>query len=160
MIIQRIVFVAYLAFTLASCSYEPTTLEIPKAAVDVRQFSFLSGNAYQRDYTFEATYPSTPVLEFYRERIAKPWVLCDWTGPEWSNFIDAQGGKERSVHQRLYMWVNPTEGRTLMLSMRYYSAKNAQEVPDNTSQHIVLVEYFHADVADSIKRLNLKCTGL
>jgi hypothetical protein len=147
------------AFTLGACSYHPTALEIPKEAVSVRQFAFLSGNAYQTDFTLEATYPSMPVLEFYRERIGKPWVLCDWTGPEWSHFVDAQGGEERSVHQHLYMWVNPTEARTLMLSMRYYSAKRVEVAPDNTQQRIILVEYFHADVADFIKRLNLKCPG-
>jgi len=44
-----------------------------------------------------------------------------------------------------------------MLSMRYHAPENCGDVPDNETQHILLVEYTAANVADTINQLNLHC---
>jgi hypothetical protein len=143
---------------LVGCTHEPTPLPVPNGATDVERFSILDGQAFQTQFTLQADYPAAPALSFYTGQIASPWVHCDW-GPEWSRFGDVQGAASYTVHQQLHMWVNHEAQRTLMLSMRYRSPDKCCEVPDNSLQHIMLVEYFGDDVEETIKRLELRCSN-
>jgi len=156
--IARTLWLSFLlAASLVACTRDPTPLDVPASGHDVKRFPILNGRAFQTQFTLQATYPATPALDYYRTHIPKPWVLCQWSGPEWSRFVDAQSDEHFTVFQQLYMWVNPEAQRTLMLSMRYHAPENCGDVPDNETQHILLVEYTAANVADTINQLNLHC---
>jgi len=156
--IRKLASLTILALVLSACSREPTPIEIPPGASSVEGFPLaVQGGAFQTQFTLHATYPATPALDFFRAHIGTPWVLCEWTGPEWSRFVDAQSEKHFTVFQRLYMWVNPEASRTLMLSMRYHAAENCGDAPDNDTQQILLVEHLATDVAGEIKQLQLRC---
>jgi hypothetical protein len=143
---------------VCACTREPTPIDVPSGASSVERFPLaIQGGAFQTQFTLQAAYPATPALDFYRAHILKPWVLCEWSGPEWGNFIDATSKAPVRVHQLVYMWVNREANRTLMLSMRYYSAPDSLSAPDNDSQRVLLVEYMAPDIPSSIKDLNLRC---
>jgi hypothetical protein len=152
----RLCSVAILIALLCACAREPTPIDVPPGATSVERFP-IRGGAFQTQFTLQATYPAAPALDFYRAHIAKPWVLCEWSGPEWGNFIDATGKAPVGVHQLLYMWINREANRTLMLSLRYDSAPDSHSAPDNDSQSVLLVEYMAPDIPGLIKGLKLRC---
>lgn len=152
-------WVAVAAVLLSACSesYVPTPLLVPEAAIDLNQFEFLQGRAFQTDFTLKVSYPATPAFEHYLKVVPPPWVRCDWSGPDWQSHLDATQGPVRTVHQQLHMWVNRDARRTLMLSTRYYSAADCAPTPLNDDQRVVVVEYFDVDVDDTISALKLTC---
>jgi hypothetical protein len=155
--IRQLMSIGIVTALLCACTPKPTSVEIPSNATSVERFSILNGHAFQTQFTLDAVYPATPALEFYRARLGEPWVLCEWSGPQWQNFEDAQQTPRVGVHQLLYMWINREANRTLMLSMRYYSAPSSRIVPDNNAQKVLLVEYLTPDITRSINELNLRC---
>ena len=155
---MRIVVLVVLWMLLCACTQEPTELSVPASAQSVERFPIFSGRAFQTQFTLHAAYPLTPALDYYQAHIGKPWSYCEWSGPEWQNFVDAQGDPPFAVHQQLHMWVNREAQREIMLSMWYESDKNAN-APDSDVQNILLVEYMKSNVSDTIKRLKLRCTS-
>ena len=155
---MRIAVLVVLWMLLCACTQEPTALSVPAGAQSVERFPILGGRAFQTQFTLQAAYPSTPALAYYKANIGKPWSYCEWSGPEWGNFIDAQGDTPYAVHQQIHMWVNREAQREIMLSMRYESDQNTK-APDSNVQNIVLVEYMKSNVSDTIKRLKLRCTS-
>jgi len=153
---MRLAWLVALGALLSACAQEPTAFDIPTSATSVERFPILGGNAFQTEFTLEATYPRTPALEFYRDHFGTDWLLCEWSGSEWQSFIDAQGDIPLFVHQQLYMLVNRKAQREIMLSMRYISEQNGS-LPDSNIQHIVIVEYMNSDSSETIKRLELRC---
>lgn len=153
---MRVAALVALGVLLCACSQNPTSIGVPAIAESIERFPILGGSAFKTQYTLKAAYPLTPALEYYRVQFGKPWLLCEWSGPAWHYFIDAQGDTPFAVHQQLYMWVNREAQREIMLSLRYLSEQNAT-LPDSDVQNVVLVEYMHANVAETVERLKLRC---
>ena len=153
--------VVALALLLTACpeAHVPTSLAVPNGAIDLKQFIFLEGRAYQTDFTLKIAYPATPALEHYLKAIPKPWVRCAWSGPDWESHLDGTEGPTRTVHQQLHMWINRDARRTLMVATRYISPGDCAPQPLNDEQRIVVVEYFGVDVDDTISALKLTCPG-
>ena len=104
----------------------------------------------------DVKFPQSPAVDFYQKSLNAPWVKCEWASA-WSSHVDAQGTEPFTVHQQLHYWVNPEIERTLMLTLRYHSTDDSWEIPDNDTQHIVVVEYLRTSVADTISHLKLRC---
>jgi len=153
---MRLASLVALGALLSACAQEPTAFDIPASAKSVERFPIFGGNAFQTEFTLEATYPQTPALEFYRDHFGTPWLLCEWSGSEWHSFIDAQRDIPLVVHQTLYMLVNRKAQREIMLSMRYISEQH-RSLPDSNVQHIVIVENMNSNASETIKRLELRC---
>jgi hypothetical protein len=159
MMAARLLSVMVAAAALVGCAQRetPTVIPVPPGAMDLRQFSFVNGKAFQTDFTLRARFPETPALQHYVKVVGDPWVRCEWSQPEWQRFIDGTVTPNQTVHQQIHMWINPGARRTLLLSTRYYSATAHNRVPDNDNQRVVVVEYFGEDTKEVISRLNLKC---
>lgn len=148
------------ALLLHGCAREPTAIPLPPGAVSVERFPLaIAAGGFQTQFVLKVAYPATPALDFYRSHFGSAWTRCEWSGPDWQRFSAMHEQQLANVHQQLYMWVNREERRTIMLSMRYYSAQVSDRVPDNDEQHIMLVENLAADVDATIQALNLKCPG-
>jgi hypothetical protein len=148
-----------LATVLAACAPRevPTRLSPPKGATNVREISFPDGSAHQTDFTLAVRYPTNGALEYYSKALPNSWQRCDWSGPEWGSFLDGTVNPVETVHQQLHMWINRSAHRTLMLSMQYRSPSDCAPVPTTDEQQVVVVEYFDADVDDTISKLKLQC---
>jgi hypothetical protein len=151
-----------LCILLMACgaAEEPTRLAVPEGAIDVRQVDFLHGQAHQTDFMLKVRFPANPAFEHYLKMISKPWIRCDWSGPEWQSFLDATSGHVHTVHQQLHMWINRDARRSLMLSMRYQSPTDCAPQPVNDDQRVAVVEYFGVDLDEMIGRLNLRCPAV
>jgi hypothetical protein len=148
-----------LAMASAACAprEEPTRVPPPSGAIDVREVDFQGGSGHQTDFILRLKYPTNSALDYYSKALPKPWQRCDWSGPEWESFLDGTVSPEQRVHQQLHMWINRSAHRTLMLAMRYRSPGECAPVPTNDQQHVIVAEYFGADVDETISKLKLQC---
>ena len=156
--------VALGALLLLGCGMHaesPTSLPVPTQATDLEQRSVFEGSAFQTDFTVHAQFPASPARQHYLALVQAPWVPCEW-GPKetpegWSSFLDATVTPLRTVHQQLQVWINPQSKRMLLLSVRYYSLGRSIRNPDSDEQRVVVIEYFHQDLPETIAQLNLSC---
>ena len=138
-----------------------TSLSVPVGATDLQQRSVFGGSAFQTDFALHAHFPASPARQHYFALVREPWVPCEW-GPKetpegWSSFLDGTVMPLVTVHQQLQVWINPQSKRMLLLAVRYYSSGRSFRNPDSDEQRVVLVEYFHQDLAQIVAQLNLSC---
>ena len=114
-------------------------------ALEVRKISFPENNGRQINYKLSLEYPITALMDENFQQLKKlGWSRCSGYHKGWENYVDSSKGDglERSVFQNNIYWFK--SGTLLTISMRYYAGvtKNKQclEVPDNTQQHVVVLE--------------------
>ena len=155
---RRLLYIVILALLSTACSraQEPTRLPLPSGADGAEEYQLFGDGAYQTSFSINVAYPANPAFEHYAAALDITWGLCD-SMPEWSSFIDGTVTPNRTVHQHISYWVNRPKKRMMMLATRYYSSENCAGPPENDDQMVDLVEYFDAELDETLKRLGLAC---
>lgn len=148
-----------LVLAISGCSAEDpalTTFPIPAQAGEVEEIEI--GEVIKiTSFVVKAKYPDTTVFEFYRERIAPPWVVCKIRS-RWDSFSDESGGNPAYVHTLWNSWVNVEAGRLLMIILTYESdGGSPREVPDNDNLSVELREVVDDELAHKLSTGTMRC---
>lgn len=152
-------FSLLLVLAISGCSAEDsawTAFPIPEQAVEVRE----TGNEASMKITsfvVKAEFPDTTILDFYRERLAPPWVLCEGR-TKWDSYSDKFGPDPFFVHSLRKSWANIEASRLLMIRLSYESdGEQFREMPDNDNQIVELFELVDEDLALKFPTGKIRC---
>jgi len=125
---------------------------IHRDAQNVQKSSF-SSSTHQITYSVNLKYPRTALTVADLEKLNKlGWTKCSGKQEGWRSFVDASKGKnqERTTFQNISYWQH---GDTLLTILMKYDAGVTSDgrrldVPDNTQQHVLLLEDNNANTKE------------
>jgi hypothetical protein len=143
----------------SACLAADLRYPVPPGAKDQHHVRLSDTGGEQDYFAIVQVYPSTSVLDHYRNVFAQ-WTECKPAEPGWQSFGDVSGTKPRFVHQLLREWVRSDNKSVVTLGVMYYSEGSQHRVrPDSDTQRVVLIEYEVPDGRAAAEYLGYKCNG-
>lgn len=153
-----VVELTLLVFIAAQASVDWTELPVHPDASEFGEVTLFDGGAHEIYYTVNRPYPFNGVYDFYVRHFGDDWISCTWSNKDWHSFIDGTATPDTAVHRRVRFWVHPGKSRLIALNLTYRSKdEGPKKVPDNTAQHVVVIEYLVEDLVAEIEWLDLEC---
>jgi len=139
---------------MVGCASSPIDeLLIHREARDVKKRS--ETNWRQISYSVDMKYPVTALTDAtFAEMRKLGWSKCSGSKEGWDSFVDASegGGREQTVFQNNSSWFK--DNTLVTISMRYYADvtkdKRRLNVPDNTQQHVIVLENTNPGVKEKL----------
>ncbi len=131
---------------------------VPEGAYNVKRRTLGSNGAEQLFFQTKETYPSTRVLDTYRDFLRNHgWIQCSGANKKWSSHEDRSSSPYLLVHKLSEHWIKRGDHKLLILSAMYYSEKLTNERPDNDEQHLIVWVQRVADLEKELSGIGVAC---
>ena len=147
-----------------SCSIESNQHDlvdgfpIPEGAKEVKKLNLGTKNTQQLLFQVDEPYPSTSVIDMYREYLNKHgWKQCVAQAQGWTSHEDISSDQHLLVHKLDDYWVDQADSKLLILSAMYYSSDLSKKKPDNEEQRVIVWVQRVSDLNDELSRFQVTC---